>query len=98
MGGEESALASIEVDLDPGQGEVVICRLRSCSTLSVAMSLGNIPLRAIVDTAAEVTIISDKLLTKLDLKPPKLRDVLLCTAGRDIKGMVVGPVHIIMSR
>ena len=79
-----------------GQEEVVICRLRSCSTLSVPLKVENLLLRAIVDTAAEVTIISDRVLQALVPPPPKVRDVTLNTAGRDLKmqGQVVGPVRI----
>ena len=47
-----------------------------------------------VDTAAEVSIISDRAYDKLNPRPPKLRDVFLYAAGRGMrmKGMIVGPV------
>ena len=58
------------------------------------MEVGDYPLRAVVDTAAEVSIISDQVYDKLNPQPPKLRDVLLHAAGRDMrmKGMIAGPV------
>ena len=81
---------------DTEENEVVICQLRSSSMLKVAVSLNNVPLQAVVDTAAEATIISDRVLQMLKPAPQKIRDVVLSTAGRDmkIKGVVVGPVHI----
>lgn len=47
-----------------------------------------------VDTAAEVTIISDSVFRGMEPKPPFLKKVILHTAGRDMKmkGFVVGPV------
>ena len=81
---------------DTEENEVVICQLRSSSMLKVAVSLNNVPLQAVVDTAAEVTIISDRVLQMLEPAPQEIRDVVLSTAGRDMKmkGVVVGPVHI----
>ena len=49
-----------------------------------------------VDTAAQVTIISDWVFDSLQRKPEKIRDVKLLTAGRDlaISGKVVEPVRL----
>ena len=53
-------------------------------------------LKAIVDTAATVTILSDKVYMYSEMKPnpPCLEVVTLQTAGRDMKmdGRIVGPV------
>ena len=89
-----AARAKFHIPKDPE--EVIIRRLRSCSTLSVPLKVENICLRAIVDTAAEVTIISDRVLQSLLPTPSKVRDVTLCTAGRDLKmkGQVVGPLRV----
>ena len=78
---------------DP-QDEVVICRISSSSMFTVPLEVGNCLLSAVVDTAAEVSIISDRAYDKLDPRPPKLRDVFLHAAGRGMrmKGMIVGPV------
>ena len=53
-------------------------------------------MRAIIDTAAEVTLISDRMYSLLDPPPRRIREVILNTAGRDLKmkGFVVGPVQI----
>jgi len=51
---------------------------------------------AVIDTAAEVTIISDKVYNDLEEKPVKLKTVILNTAGRKMKmkSFVVGPANI----
>ncbi|MCG7867847.1 MAG: retropepsin-like domain-containing protein, partial [Candidatus Thiodiazotropha taylori] len=53
-------------------------------------------IKAVVDTAAAVTIISDKIYRELMPKPPCLKKVTLHTAGRDLKmsGFVAGPVSL----
>ena len=54
------------------------------------------PVTAIVDSAAEVTIISDKVYNKLKPKPPVKKHAILHTAGRgmSMKGFIVGPVNV----
>ena len=56
-------------------------------------------MRAIVDSAAQVTIISDKLCRTLKRPQKKLRDVTLSTAGRQLsmQGFVAGPVRLKIS-
>ena len=51
---------------------------------------------AIIDTASEVTIISDELFNQFDVKPPIIKQVTFQTAGKDLKmnGFLVGPVNI----
>ena len=85
---------------DPGSDsmstweDITICQLPSSSMLSVPVSLQDVKLLAVVDTAAAVTIISDSIFRELQPTPPYLKKVILHTAGRDMKmeGFVVGPV------
>ncbi|MCG8077509.1 MAG: retropepsin-like domain-containing protein, partial [Candidatus Thiodiazotropha taylori] len=76
--------------------DITICQLRSSSMLRVSVLLQDKPLKAVVDTAAEVTIISDRVFAEMDPKPPCLKKVTLHTAGRDMKmqGFVAGPVNL----
>ena len=62
--------------------------------LRVPVTLQDYKLQAVVDTAAEVTIISDSIFRELQPKPPYLMKVILHTTGRDLRmdGFVVGPV------
>ena len=74
--------------------DITICQLRSSSMLRVSVVLQGKQINAVVDTAAEVTIISDSVFREMEPKPPCLKNVILHTAGRDMKmeGFVVGPV------
>ena len=74
----------------------LVCQLRSDSLLRVRLKVGDTVLRAVVDTAAQVTLISDRVLQGLEPKPHAIREVTLRNAGRDLvmKGVVVGPVRI----
>ena len=75
---------------------MTVCQLQSVSQLSLEIQLGDKPVRAIVDSAAQVTIISDKQYLTLKRPPKKLRDVTLSTAGRQLsmQGVVAGPVRL----
>ena len=85
---------------DPGSDsmntweDITICQLPSSSMLSIPVSLQDVKLLAVIDTAAEVTIISDSIFRELQPTPPYLKKVILNTAGRDLRmdGFVVGPV------
>ena len=85
---------------DPGSDsmstweDITICQLPSSSMLSVPVSLQDVKLLAVIDTEAEVTIISDSIFRELQPTPPYLKKVILHTAGRDLRmdGFVVGPV------
>ena len=74
--------------------DITICQLPSSSMLSVPVSLQDVKLLAVIDTAAEVTIVSDSIFRELQPTPPYLKKVILHTAGRDLRmdGFVVGPV------
>ena len=54
------------------------------------------PVEGIVDTASEVTIISDKLYDTLSIKPKVIKEITLYTAGRDMsmKGYLLEPTHL----
>ena len=75
---------------------MTVCQLQSVSQFSLEIQLGDKPVRAIVDSAAQVTIISEKMYRKLKRPPKKLRDVTLSTAGRQLsmQGFVAGPVRL----
>ena len=71
-----------------------ICQLPSSSMLSVSVSLQDVALQAVVDTAAAVTIISDSIFRELEPKSPYLKKIILDTSLQDMKmeDFVVGPV------
>ena len=71
---------------------VTVRQLRSASQFTMAIQVGNRPVKAVVDSAAEVTIVSDKVYEALKHPPKKLREVTLQTAGRQMamRGFIVG--------
>ena len=76
--------------------QIIVCRLHSCSAFTVTCIVQATPVTAIVDSAAEVTIISDKVYYKLKPKSPVKKHAILHTAGRDMsmKGFTVEPVNV----
>ena len=60
----------------------------------MAIQVGDRPVKDVLDSTAEVTIVSDKVYETLKHPPKKLWEVTLLAAGRQMamKGFVVGPV------
>ncbi len=81
--------------LDEGGEDVVICcQVRSDSMCKIPVEVQGYRTVAVIDTAAEVTIMSDRVYRKLANPGSIIRNVTLNTAGRELqmKGFVVGPV------
>ena len=74
--------------------EVEAFKVGGGDLLRVSVKVEEVPLEATIDTAAEVTIISDLVFRSLPRKPPTIKKVTLTAAGRDmkLKSMLVGPV------
>ena len=73
---------------------IKINQLRSASMIQVPITLEGREMKAVGDTAAQVTLISDKVYKNLDWKGPILKKVTLQTAGRqlEIEGAITGPL------
>jgi hypothetical protein len=72
--------------------------MRSASNIEVGLDINGKSVAAVIDTAAQVTIILDKLYQSLSSKPTILKTVKLLTAGRDLSmnGFKVAPVSILI--
>ena len=83
-------------DAPVGDENVTVCQLRSASQYSIQIMVSGSIVDAVVDTAAEVTIISDRFYRSLKKPPAKVRDVKLLTAGRQMSmmGFIVGPTEL----
>ena len=81
---------------EPEDQEITVSQLRSHSMFSVAAEVASLRVDAIVDTAAQVTIISDSVFQKMDPSPSIIKHVILNTAARDLrmKAVIAGPVEI----
>ena len=95
MGNESQSSLGDATDTDSeSESCIQINQLRSASMIQIPVMLGGIPIEAVVDTAAEVTIISDRVYKELNWTGPIIKQVLLQTAGRElkIKGFIIGPL------
>ena len=86
----------IKQKLKSETSHVKVCMLKSISKFTIPVRIDNSLVEAVIDSAAEVTIISDKVYQSLRIPPKKLYDVRLDTAGRQLsmKGFVAGPVKL----
>lgn len=77
-----------------------VCMLRSVSKFTVTVQVEDLTVDAILDSAAEVTIISDRVNESMSASPEKLYDVRLDTAGRQLslRGFVAGPMKLKIGR
>ena len=82
--------------MDSSLEDSTICQLSSSATLRIPVILQGIALKAVVDTAATVTIVSNKVYRQWTVNPPCLKPATLKLAGRDTKmdGHIVGPVSL----
>ena len=86
----------ISVQLDRTTGDFPICQMNPSSSLRVQITLQDRSIKAIIDTAAMVTVISDQIYKEMNANPPCLKATTLQTAGRNMKmvGRIIGPVSI----
>ena len=90
----EGHLSSEQVEKTTG--EFTICQISPPSSLILSITLQDRSIKAVVDTAAMVTVISDEIYRGMKPNPPFLKATSLQTAGRDMKmaGRIVGPLFI----
>ena len=90
----EGNLSSEQVEKTTG--DFTICQISPSSSLIIPITLQDRSIKAVVDTAAMVTVISDEIYRGMKLKPRCLKATSLQTAGRDMKmaGRIVGPLLI----
>lgn len=93
--GLENVPEKTDTDTETGL-EVTVCQMKSASQFSMNIQVSDREKNTVVDTAAEVKIISDKVYQSLKKPPPTLRDVKLLIAGRKMgmNVLMVGPVKL----
>ncbi|KAH3872928.1 hypothetical protein DPMN_036151 [Dreissena polymorpha] len=71
-------------------------QLGSAAQYCLNVQVGDVMVDAVIDSAAEVSLISDRVYKAMKQSPPKQRDVKLLMTGRDasMQGFVVGPVEL----
>ena len=75
---------------------ISVCQTKSLAAFKLYVDMEGHRVQAVVDTAAEVTLISDRLFHTLNPPPPFIRPCKIATAGRELSmdGSVVGPVRL----
>ena len=86
----------ISVQLDRTTGDFPICQINPPSSLRVPITLQDRSIKAVIDTAAMMTVISDQIYKEMKPNPPCLKATTLQSAGRNMKmvGRIIGPVSI----
>ncbi|KAH3822295.1 hypothetical protein DPMN_124069 [Dreissena polymorpha] len=74
---------------------MIVNHLSSVSKYKLSIELNGKPVEAVVDTGADVTIISEELFNSMKRKPKVKKRVTLNATGKKMKmnGSVVGPVR-----
>lgn len=75
---------------------MTIIQLGSASMLRLNVKVNSKDIVAVIDTGAEVTIISDKVYEMLQNKPPIKKHIVMHGAGRDMKmkTFIIEPIDI----
>ena len=86
----------ISVQYDRTTGDFPIGQINPPSSLSVPITLQDRSIKAVIDTATMVTVISDQIYKEMKPNPPCLKATTLQTAGRNMKmvGCIICPVSI----
>ncbi|XP_048251534.1 uncharacterized protein LOC125379302 [Haliotis rufescens] len=74
-----------DTDEETGLPMINISTLTHRASIMITLEIGGCPTEAVIDSGAEMTVISDKLFRKLTDQPPTVQEVVLKNAGRDLK-------------
>ena len=93
----EESLISANRGTKQDQEEIVtVSQLRPSRLYKLNVRVQGIPVTAVVDTSAEVTLVSDSFFQSWQDKPSLMRSCKMLTAGRELtmRGSVVRPVKL----
>ncbi len=87
----ESECISGNVEIEE---DIIVCQVRSDSMLNIPIKVQGYDTAAVIDTAAAITLLSDRLYDKLNRPGVIIKKVTLQTAARDLQmdGFIVGPI------
>ena len=96
LSGDQISDERAPTDEDREEEQVVVFRVSHSSMLRLDLMVQEKKITAVVDTAAEVTIISNKIYKSLQDKPALIKRVTLNTAERNatMSGFICGPLQI----
>jgi hypothetical protein len=79
-------------------GTVTVLKLSSGVMFRVPVEVQGMQLQAVVDTAAQVTLVSEEFYKSLDPTPPIRKEVVMNTAGKGMQmnGYIAGPFQVVL--
>jgi hypothetical protein len=87
-----------DVDTEEEEGAVTVLKLSNGVMLRVPVEVQGMQLQAVVDPAAQVTLVSEEFYKSLDPAPPIRREVVMNTAGKGMQmnGYIAGPFQVVL--
>ena len=87
-----------DVDTEEEEGAVTVLKLSNGVMLRVPVEVQGMQLQAVVDPAAQVTLVSEEFYKSLDPAPPIRREVVMNTAGKGMQmnGYIDGPFQVVL--
>ena len=95
-GGEDNI--GICVTDEEEDGAVTVLKLSNGVMFRVPVEVQGMQLQAVVDTAAQVTLVSEEFYKSLDPAPPIRKEVVMNTAGKGMQmnGYIAGPFQVVL--
>jgi hypothetical protein len=80
------------------EGTITVLKLPKRVMFRVPVEVQGMQLQAVVDTAAQVTLVSEEFYKSLDPAPPIRREVVMNTAGKGMQmnGYIAGPFQVVL--
>jgi hypothetical protein len=95
--GAEDNIGDVDTD-EEEEGAVTVLMLSNGVMFKVPVEVQGIQLHAVVDTTAQVTLVSEDFYKSLDPAPPIRKEVVMNTAGKGMQmnGNIAGPFQVVL--
>ena len=95
--GVEDNIGDCDTD-EEEEGAVTVLKLSNGVMFRVPVEVQCMQLQAVVDTAAQVTLVSEEFYKSLDPVPPIRKEVVMNTAGKGMQmnGYIAGPFQVVL--
>ena len=95
--GVEDNIGDCDIN-EEADGAVTVLKLSNGVMFRVPVEVQGMQLQAVVDTAAQVTLVSEEFYKSLDPAPPIRKEVVMNTAGKGMQmnGYIAGPFQVVL--
>jgi len=95
--GVEDKIGDCDTD-EEEDGAVTVLKMSNGVMFRVPVEVQGMQLQAVVDTAAQVTLVSEEIYKSLDPAPPIRKEVVMNTAGKGMQmnGYIAGPFQVVL--